>query len=159
MSDKLNSTLNLLVEKVDDIDNVITLMNRMALTAFVMLVMFIVLTLYINKVLNVLIKKIDEYSEEKTQTFSADYADDLYTRNKIDDLLHYCHEMEDIFPNEVYVFWFLGLGYYKSENYQKAEIYFNKVEEINPNWKSSTSGYLEVIDSKVSLSLKGITLQ
>ena len=93
------------------------------------------------------IKGDEENKPEPAIEFDSNYADELYMRNKLDELIEYCSQAQEVYVNDIYVYWFQGLAYFRMEEPVLAKKNFEQVLKINPNWKESVEGYLNEIEN------------
>ncbi|WP_461535335.1 tetratricopeptide repeat protein [Spongorhabdus nitratireducens] len=86
-------------------------------------------------------------TQEHSPEFDPVRAEDLYARGQVEELITYCEAFQQEYPNDVQIYWYLGLAYFTRDEMSQARINFEQVIKINPNWKDPVSGYLAEIES------------
>ena len=83
---------------------------------------------------------------EHSPEFDTARAENLYARGQTDELITYCEAFQHEFPNEVHIYWYLGLAHFNRDQMTRAKLNFEQVVKLNPNWKDIVSGYLDEIE-------------
>ncbi|MGY0216184.1 hypothetical protein ACWJJH_02225 [Endozoicomonadaceae bacterium StTr2] len=86
-------------------------------------------------------------TQEHSPEFDPVRAEELYARGQIEELMTYCEAFQQEYPNDVQIYWYLGLGHFNRDQMSLAKVNFEQVIKINPNWKEPVSGYLAEIES------------
>jgi tetratricopeptide (TPR) repeat protein len=98
-----------------------------------------------------LIKYYENTTNDRADEFSSRKADKLDDTGNIEELLQYCIKFVNKYPNDMTVNFYLGLAYYRKNEYIEAKKYFEKSVELNPNMRESVEGYLDVIDEELTI--------
>ncbi len=96
-----------------------------------------------------LIKHYENATNDRADEFSSRKADKLDDTGNIEELLQYCIKYVKKYPNDMTVNFYLGLAYYRKNEFIEAKKYFEKSAELNPNMRESVEGYLEVIEEEL----------
>ena len=103
-----------------------------------------------------LIRHYENTTNDRADEFSSRKADKLDDTGNIDELLQYCTKYVNKYPNDMTVNFYLGLAYYRQNEYIEAKKYFEKSVQLNPNMRESVEGYLEVIDEELIIPINSV---
>lgn len=98
-----------------------------------------------------IIKYYENATNDRADEFSVRKADKLDNTDNIDELLEYCLKFCKKYPNDMTVNFYLGLAYYRKQQFLESRKYFQKSAELNPNMRKNVQGYLEVIEEELTI--------
>ncbi|MFO7528997.1 MAG: tetratricopeptide repeat protein [Marinobacter sp.] len=98
-----------------------------------------------------IIKYYENATNDRADEFSVRKADRLDNTDNIDELLEYCLKFREKYPNDMTVNFYLGLAYYRKQQFLESRKYFKKSAELNPNMRQNVEGYLEVIEKELTI--------
>jgi tetratricopeptide (TPR) repeat protein len=110
-------------------------------------IVFIVSALGAAGLLWLFIKYYENRTNSRADEFSIRKAERLDDEGKVGELIEYCESFFRKFPNDVNVNFYLGIGYYRDGQMDKAKAYFESAVHLNPNFHQHVDAYLEKIMS------------
>ncbi len=127
---------------VESINELTEILNRLGFWSLFFLAVFGVLLLY---------RHFKESPAKKAgEGFDPGNAEQLFLRGNIDELIAYCDEYHEAFPNDVWISWYRALGHYNRGRYDEAKLWFDKVMQINPGFGPDIEPYVAEIDNASS---------
>ncbi len=103
-----------------------------------------------------IIKHYESTTNDRADEFSLRKADKLDNTGNIDELLQYCNKWVNKYPNDMNINFYLGLAYYRKQQFLQAKQYFERSATLNPNMRESVKGYLEVIEEELTIPINQV---
>jgi tetratricopeptide (TPR) repeat protein len=139
LAPNINRAIFGLIESINDLTSILV---KLGWWSLFWLVVFAVLFWYNNFV--------NDQKKPVKVRFDPNKAELLFIEGNISELLAYCADYAAQYPNDVWIHWYRGIGNFNLGHLVEAQQWFEKVVQINPNWKSDVEIYLSAIDGKIN---------